>query len=1033
MTQFASAGDVAPLNALDRPGEVTQQLLQGDISAAWRAALSPESLTLHERNRLMEKWGIRHDSLAGRAFDTVTNPMVLTTMALTFAFPIPTARNLFKVKKGVEGMLNRIPVMRGLTGVRGAFRGTPVPDILDDMARGRMLINETYLEGMLGPAFNKFQQAVGRMPNAKEQASLFMWLQKAHVKPLQGWDDLGVLFPHLERTMSEPLRALGRDVRATLDHTIENVFNNPDNRKWLLATVKRMKRLGYDNDEMDAIASLLEKGGYKGLPDYVPHRVVRTQADIKRLQDAVAATVGQDAFRQQAQLRPITFLGREFYRRKGAMVPHMQEIALLEDAMAPGALARLHAGVKDKLIEGLETAGVSSTGIRSLKRRTLSEILEKGANTLDPGDAKAFTIAVAEHMPKQYSLRLEPVLQHYYHSVGTTYAWSARGNGPRFLEQVQRAKLLGRANAQAAWRARMLEDTVLPSALGRPTPRQAMNAQIWDQRWGSMLAQLDRPSVRGVLGDQLVDGLQEMHRNSLGMFSLRGFSHKVASYFYASTLSANPAAAFKNNFQTILTTSTLVGAGRALHGQLEVLKRSGTYFAARFDDKLAHTDALKKAFPEFAEAGLSASPLTDEALGRAFEAAYRVQATAPLTVSTVEKINRGMMSMFTASETNVRLTALYAGLKHAADDGITGAAAIRHARRVVEQTQFVPGLVDTPMHLLPGGVAANPLIRQLAQFPLKFTEFTLDGVRKAMAGDPSQISRQIAFSYVTMEAGEMLGVNTGDALIGNAIPAFTSVDERGTILAPLPIVPPAASVIGAVASGLGSGDWETFRRQLPLLVPGGIGAARAAGFVPGGQPVAEAVNRKYADYANRDPATGRIPVYTGAGNLVGYYKPWELFRHAIGLKGGAMDEEIQLANRLRLDTAAIKAARKEYLTALFANDPRKMSRIEGEYRRRFGHDLTITRDQVRQTQKRRMMTRVERQLQTLPAAARPQYEQAAFGGEHPASRMSRAYGGHSAPSRMTPPPPNYTNDLDPMSELDVYEAGQRRSVPEGFP
>ncbi len=1025
---------IAPVGILDRPGQAFQAVSMGDLDAGWRSMLSPESLTIGERDQLLRKWGIRRDSLQGRVMETLTNPAVMASIALTFVSPIPSAKALFKVKSQIDGMLARVPVLRSLAGARSAFRGTPVPDLLDDIVLAKNEIHTTYMEGMLGPAFEKYARATGKTPNAREQVMAFLYGEKLHLKSPHGWKDVGPLVPQLDKAMTPALRQLSDDVGAALEHTQANVFNKPEFIKGLRDTAKRLEGLGYDVSDMKAMQTWLKGGKWKGIPDYRPHRTIRTQADAKRLHDAITATANGQEFSRKAQLQTVTFLGREFYRREGAMMPALQELGLLGDLVDPAALTRLQNGVKDKLLTGFGKAGMSDRTLRTFRRKTLDEITAQGKNLVADGERDMFVTGLAEHMPKQYSLRLEPVLQNYYHSIGNTYAWSIRGNGPKMLGELQRAKLLGKVDARSGWRARMLENTVIPSALGRPTPRQALNAQLWDQRWGQVIGLLESPRVRAAVGDDFSNHMRDMYSSSMGAFSLRGFSHSVASYFYLSTLGLNPSAAFKNTFQQVLTTAPLVGGKNALAGQLEVLKRMPQYFEMRLAQKIGHADALKRVFPEFVESGLHGSPLTDEVLGRAMESAYRLQKTAPIGVSTVEKAKRAAMSVFKLSETNVRMSGFYAGLTHAKAGGMRGGAAIKHAHQVAVRTQFVPGLTDTPMAFLPAGTFGQPVVRQLAMFPTKFTEFTLEGFRRAIQErDFSQLSRQVMYSWATMEVGQTLGVNMKDALIGGALPSFTNVDDRGSILAPLPIVPPAATVVGGFLSAAGSGDWDQFTRQMPLLVPGGVAAARALGLVPGinegvGQPAARWLNRKHADYAGRDPHTGRIPVYTGKGSLVGYYKPWELVRHSLGIKGGAIDQEAELANRLRLDSNAIKDTRRLYLDALFANDATKASNIGAEHERRFGHPIALTTDQLKQMQRRRKMTRIEKQLSALPRDVRPFYEAAAFQG--PVGRAVRSGTYKPVAAEL----PTYTNELDPMSEVDIYSIGRQRTrVPTTFP
>ena len=162
--------------------------------------------------------------------------------------------------------------------------------------------------------------------------------------------------------------------------------------------------------------------------------------------------------------------------------------------------------------------------------------------------------------------------------------------------------------------------------------------------------------------------------------------------------------------------------------------------------------------------------------------------------------------------------------------------------------------------------------------------------------------------------------------------------------------------------------------------------------------------------------------------MVGYYKPWELVRHALGIKGGAIDQEAELANRLRRDSDAIKETRRLYLDALFASDAVKASNIEAEYMRRFGHPIAITTNQLKQMQQRRKMTRIEKQLSALPREVRPAYEMAAF--QEPVGRAVRS--GLYKPVAAELPP--YTNELDPMSEVDVYAIGRQRTrIPTTFP
>lgn len=1026
--------DTTPMTGLDRPGQAMQDLLGGDVDSAWRALLTPDSLGPAERDVLLNKWGIQKDSFKGRILETVSNPAVLAAIAGTFIFPIPTARNMFKVKEGVEGMMSKVPWMRSFAGARVAFKDTAVPEILDSIQAAQERIWGESMSERLAPALAKFEQTAGRTISAQEQMQTFAWAANWHKDPLPGWKEAGVLFPNLESRMTPAMREYGTAVRGALDNTKETVFQNPEYMEALRKGAKRMRDAGYPDEGLDQIVSMLGKGDgtYQGIPNYVPLRAVRTELDIKMLRDAALATASDVKFKRDSQYRMMNFLGREFYQRKGGMIPNLQDLMVIGDVVDPQAYMKITNGVRDKLVDGFREAGMSEKSVAALERRGLDDILSKGGDLVQEGERNLFVTALADHMPAQYSMRLNPVLAQYYHSVKNTFAWTIMGNGERMMGEVNRAKALAAGgDARAAWRAHMLENTVIPSALGKPTNRQATNAMLWDQRMGEMVAWLDRPSVREFAGDKFVDWMRDAQLNSLGAFSLRGLTSAASSYFYMATLGLNPSAAFKNSFQPVFSTGAMVGFKNMFAGHADVAKNLGAYFDARLGKEgLSHVDALAKAFPEFSAARLAGSPVTDEALGRAMDAAYRIQKTAPKDIGLLQKIQRASLAMFTATETNNRLGAFYAGLRHAAQGGLEGAEAVEHARQVVIRSQLVGGLSTTPMAFQSAGAFSNPLLRQLAQFPVRTLEFTTEGIQDALTGNPGRLMRQVAGVYITKEVGEVLGLNLGDALMGGITPMFTPVNERGAILAPLPIVPPVVALGAGIASTL-TGDWETIHRQLPLLIPGGVGLSRAIGFLPGPanipQTTARWLGRKYADYEGTNPLTGRVPVYTGRGSLTGYYSPWEITKYALGIHGGDIDQEAQMAQRLTKDSDLMKEHRQLFVDALFANDPRKAAGIESEYEARFGHKIAITPAQIGQMQARRKMTRVERELAAMPREARPQYQTAL-------ARTGIA-GAVSSGLRkpMVGPQPSYTNDMGLLDTLDPYTISRYRNIPQSFP
>ena len=95
--------------------------------------------------------------------------------------------------------------------------------------------------------------------------------------------------------------------------------------------------------------------------------------------------------------------------------------------------------------------------------------------------------------------------------------------------------------------------------------------------------------------------------------------------------------------------------------------------------------------------------------------------------------------------------------------------------------------------------------------------------------------------------------------------------------------------------GLGSGDFSELARSTPLMIPGGTQLFRSMGLIPGlpgdvGRVVSKAFDRTHADYSQPAP-DGRIALFSGRGTLKGYYRPWEIVRYGLGVKGGDIEKE----------------------------------------------------------------------------------------------------------------------------------------------
>jgi hypothetical protein len=233
--------------------------------------------------------------------------------------------------------------------------------------------------------------------------------------------------------------------------------------------------------------------------------------------------------------------------------------------------------------------------------------------------------------------------------------------------------------------------------------------------------------------------------------------------------------------------------------------------------------------------------------------------------------------------------------------------------------------------------------------------------------NPGTFARMIAGSIIAMELGEAMNWNVGDALIGGALPTFT---PAGKVLAPIPVVPPFFQILGAAGVGLGSGDFSELARSTPLLIPGGTAIFRAMGLVPGlpgnvGQVAAKAFERTYADYSQPAP-DGRIALFSGRGTLKGFYRPWEIIRYGLGVKGGDIEKESLLLETLVKNRDQIREARQTYMDARFRNNASEANQILEGFKQRFGFNLPVTEKDMRAMQLRRQMTRLEQVVRTLP-------------------------------------------------------------------
>lgn len=990
------------IGLLDRPGQMLQNAFVGDLPAVWRSAFQPKELTVRERDSLLKKWGLDSGPYA-RVFRTLTNPVLIGALALSHIFPIPAGGNVLKIAKSVEGFAARFPVLRKIASMQGLFLGVKrkgsVRDFVDEFGT---LVRDTNdfrskYGGQYAQHLEQFRLATGSLPSLKEQRMVAAWLDGLH-KPLRGWQGkhgqvrigsgettsvlsgVGTLMPNLETRMGGSALRLAKGFRQTLDDQWREVFSDVKGRKRILAAIQRQKGAGLGDDVSESMAAFLKDP--TKVHDYFPRRMVQSEEDFRKLIALMTDSSSAKRFGRAASKKASQWASPEVHKRKFQTLPAAEDLDALGDLVSATERAKVDDIVKARIIHKARVGGMRNSTIQMMRRTPLKELEANYPKMFQPAEAEKLAELFADYRPQEYSLKLMPVISQYNHTLAGTNAWTVKGGGEKMVQMLDELKLKGKTNAVAKYQASILEEAYIPIAMGRGTFRSAMRAQLWSQGTQQLALKLEHsPGFRKILGDAATDSLVAGMKASKGAFSLQNIERKVAGYFYLSTLGLNPASALKNNLQIVLGLGPMLGYRTVAAGMGEAMRKSHKYFALRLGPRrIGHEVALRKAYPEFASTGMVASPITEEAIQNTLMNAYEIAALPSGVAKVSEKVQRAMMSMFTASETANRVISFEAGMIHARRAKMPMEAAIEFSRRIVEKTQFLTGPQNTPFFLLDKG----PLTRQLTQFPLRMLEFVTvtaltmgSGAINPRTGkemnwlglNPGIFARMVAGSVIALELGDAMNVNMGDALLGGALPTF---QPAGKVLAPIPVVPPFFQILGAGAMGLGSGDFTELARSAPLLVPGGTSVFRVMGLLPPeipgaglGQAVSKAFHRTYADYSQPAP-DGRIAVFSGRGTLKGFYRPWELIKYGMGIKGGDMEAEQVLLETIVKNRDQIREARQTYMDARFRNNAREANQISEDFAARFGFTLPVTVKDMKAMQLRRQMTRLEQVVRTMP-------------------------------------------------------------------
>jgi hypothetical protein len=482
---------------------------------------------------------------------------------------------------------------------------------------------------------------------------------------------------------------------------------------------------------------------------------------------------------------------------------------------------------------------------------------------------------------------------------------------------------------------------------------------------------------------------------------------QAAQWMYVGALGGNLSSATMNLLQNILTTYPHIGAEATAIGVKRTLQGVPTYFNERMAGK-GLSAAITKAFPQFAKSGLPGAPLTSEATVGFLEDAWRASQHGP-----GNRVKKALMSVFSTTEWANRLITFEGQYGRAVKQGLDHGTAMRLATEAVQTAQFAGGPLSAPGALIGRG----PLSRQFLQFPMRYAGFLHEGGRMAMpgflggVGNPGRVGRALLGSTAAWHGGKAMGLDLSKGLMWGALPE----PHENAPFYPWPFVPPAWSLGGAMAEGLFTQDFSKLQYQLPILIPGGVAAARAASYTPYGKHV----GRPYVDWDKPHPETGLFPVYTSGSKLKGYHSK----------------REIALMVKQRDN---IYTMRREKVQALLDNDSKTADSIDEQYKTMFGIDeLPIKKKDFELAKMKREVTRSERMLETMPKEQRAAY------GENMAAALIASQpqmlgidpGMLSDPAtptvRSRRPAGHFRNNAMPEPQMDPSEDPLRPSMPAG--
>ena len=749
-------------------------------------------------------------------------------------------------------------------------------------------------------------------------------------------------------------------------------------------------------------AGVSEMGGRDG---FFPHSLIRSpemQRDFA-LQLAEDAKGDVAAFRRASEASAVSQMSGHALPRQGALAPALAELEKV-GKLNPKAISQLVA--RQKTQASNIWADVSQTVDRMVDQRAtdqffsaddaMSQVLKaaqkrgvilpsghpmvrKGYNAFVQGDFETFRSSMLDAVVKgarkhrEYSLFTGNIVRNYVHSFTRPYVWLVQEIGKGF-EALDPKMKFGKAVLRETGRLssegkRMMKSDYLPLMQGQVTEQQTVGMVRWANTRLKMLDKLrDGKGLAKVLPKKWRTKLTDMLTADRGPFGYINANNKLAGYFYYSTLSFNPASAFQNMMQPIITTAPMVGMQpffKGLGSTVQKLTGPKGYFTLR-GKGVAKEVAMGRVFPEYVKAGLSHSSLSQsilsETLEQAFQGASRMPAAGiiPGKGGNLSRIKRMAMMLFSGSERFNRLVTFESGMAKAVKDGLAGGKARDFAATVVRATQFPAGPGQMPRVLL----KLPAPWRQFMYFPIRYAGFLAESTLLGGKGkrDFGTMFRTLGASAAAYRiAKEGLGLDMSKSLALGALPL---PEYENSPFFPFPVVPPIASIGGNLIKAAATGDARPLERIAALAIPGGVQLTRTI----------KTLHPKFAKYDQPTP-DGRIPVFSQSGSLVGHHTKGQLMMRALGLKPADQVTEQNLMGYLTKHRDELREARRQYIDATMNGDIEEAQRIQDVFARTYPElgKIDVKKSDLEAARKRREMSRLQRMLKTLPKQFQPAF------------------------------------------------------------